>query len=107
MRNTTIVLFILFAIFVGCIFLQIFLSKKESKWFGLILPFISFAYSLLMIFGIAVTDDMSLWNIVGLIISTFFVSNIPTIILLAIYFGCREKIKREKALEKMSIQDLE
>lgn len=99
-----IVLFILLAIFVGC---QIFLSKKESKWFGLILPFISFAYSLLTIFGIATYAGRSLWDTVGLILSTFFTSNIPTIILLAIYFGCREKIKRKKALEKMNIQDLE
>ena len=84
--------------------MQIFLSKKESKWFGLILPFITFAYSLLMVFSIAVTDGM---DIFGLIASTLFVANIPTIILLAIYFGCREKIKRKKALEKMNIQDLE
>jgi len=88
----------------GGIWLQIFLSKKESKWFGLILPFITFAYSLLMVFSIAVTDGM---DIFGLIASTLFVANIPTIILLAIYFGCREKIKRKKALEKMNIQDLE
>ena len=102
-----IVLFILLAIFVGCIFLQIKKKKKESKWFGLILPFISFAYSLLTIFGIATYAGRSLWDTVGLILSTFFTSNIPTIILLAIYFGCREKIKRKKALEKMNIQDLE
>jgi len=91
----------------GGIWLQIFLSKKESKWFGLILPFITFAYSLLMVFSIAMYDGMTGWDIFGLIASTFFISNIPTIILLAIYFGCREKIKRKKALEKMNIQDLE
>ena len=103
----TIALFSLLAIIGGGILLQIFLSKKESKWFGLILPIITFAYSLLTIFGLATTDDMSWWNILGLIASTLFVSNIPTVILLLIYFGCREKIKRKKALEKMNIQDLQ
>lgn len=36
--NTLIAL----AFLVGIVFLQIFLSKKESKWPGLILPIISF-----------------------------------------------------------------
>lgn len=101
------VLFLVLAIITGGIWLQIFLSKKENKWFGLILPFITFAYSLLMVFSIVRTDSMTGWDVFGLIASTFFTSNIPTIILLAIYFGCRESIKREKAFEKMNIQDLE
>ena len=91
----------------GAIWLQVFLSKKENKWLGLTLPFISFAYSLLMVFSIALVDSMTAWEIFGLIASTFFIANIPTIILLAIYWGCREKIRQKKALEKMNIQDLE
>ena len=90
-------------ILAGGIFLQIFLSKKESKWFGLILPFITFAYSLLTLSATVIYDSTTWWNIVWLM----FILNIPTIILLAIYFGCRENIKRKRAIEKMSIQDLE
>lgn len=99
--------FVVLAIMAGGIFLQIYLSQKENKWFGVILPGISFAYSLLMVFGLVPTDDMTWWSIIGLIASTLFIENIPTIILLAIYFGCREKLKQKKGLEKMSIQDLE
>jgi len=33
-----LLLIVMFAIFVGIIVLQVFLSKKDSKWFGLILP---------------------------------------------------------------------
>lgn len=33
--------------------------------------------------------------------------NIPTIVLLAVYFGCREKQRQRKGLEKMQAQDLE
>lgn len=100
-------LLIILIIMVGAICLQIFLSKRESKWFGLILPFIAFAYSLVIVFSFAIYDGMTGWNVFTFIISIFLTANIPTIILLAIYFGCREKIKRKKALEKMNIQDLE
>lgn len=99
-------LIIIAVIMAATIWLQIFLSKKESKWLGLILPFISFAYSLLAVFSVAAFDSMTAWEIFGLIASTFFIANIPTIILLAVYWGCREKIRQKKALEKMNIQDL-
>lgn len=105
--RATIGLFFVLAIIAGGLLLQIFLSKKESKWFGLILPFITFAYSILTVLQIVVTDNMTGWDIFRTVAAAFFLSNIPTIILLAIYFGCREKIKREKLLEKMNIQDLE
>jgi peptidoglycan/LPS O-acetylase OafA/YrhL len=105
--NITTNVFIVLAIMAGGILLQIFLSKNESKWFGLILPFITFSYSLLMVFSIALTDGMTWWDTCGVVASTLFISNIPTIILIAIYLGCREKIRQKKALEKMNIQDLE
>ena len=106
MRAAITLLFLL-AFIAGGILLQIFLSKKENKWLGLILPIIAFAYSLLTISSLARTDDMSWWSILGMVASTLFIANIPTVILLVIYFGCRERIKRKKALEKMNIQDLE
>lgn len=107
MKITLNILVVLAVMIIGMIWLQIFLSKKENKWFGLILPLTTFAYSLLMVFSIYVTDSMTNWEVFGIIASTLFIANIPTIILLGVYFGCREKIKRKKALEKMNIQDLE
>ena len=59
-----------------------------------------------MVLGVAVYDGMDGWEIFILIASTFLLSNIPTIVLLGIYFGCREKMKLRAELEKMSIQDL-
>ncbi|WP_330634645.1 hypothetical protein [Anaerovorax sp. IOR16] len=91
----------------GSICLQIFLSKRENKWFGLVLPLIFFAYSLLMIVSLAIFDGMSHWDIFGLMASTFILSNIPTLVYLIIYFACREKYKQKKELGKMNIQDLE
>jgi hypothetical protein len=37
----------------------------------------------------------------------FLMSNIPTLLFLAIYFACREKRKLRKELDKMNVQDLE
>jgi len=105
MKNVTVLLWILLAVAIGLIWLQIFLSKKESKWFGLILPMITFSFSLLYVLNIMDTGNL-LQNII-LIVSTLLTSNIFTIILLAIYFACREKMKRKAQLEKMNIQDLE
>lgn len=107
MRNIIIMLFIVIVLLVGGIFLQIFLSKKKSKWFGLILPTITFLYSVLMVLSIAVFNGMTGGEVFMLIASTFIFSNIPTIVLLSIYFGCREKMKIRSQLDKMNIQDLD
>lgn len=87
------------------IWLQIFLSRKENKWLGLILPIISFAVSVIAVLGIVPADDAS--TIAMTIISSFLLYNIATAILLVIYFVCRQKRNRQRDLGKMSIQDLE
>lgn len=90
---------------------QIYLSKKDSKWLGLILPGISFSYSLIALAGLlgflsigAQGEDTT--NLIVLSVTTFIYSNIPTAILLGIYFHYREKKKKLKELDKMNIQDL-
>ena len=88
--RTIIVLFIILPILTGGILLQTFLSKKESKWLGLILPGITYAFSLLMVFSLTLTNSMTWWDIFVLISLTFLLANIPTLILLAIYFACRK-----------------
>jgi len=94
-RNIIIAIVLL----IGVIGLQVFLSKKESKVAGLILPMITFAYSLLILFSVI--------GGIGEALSAFFFANLPTAVLLMIYFSCRGKIKKDKELEKMTIKDLE
>ena len=106
MRNATLGVFFLLII-AGGVWLQIFLSKKNNKWLGLVLPIISFGYSLLMVFALAAYNGMTGWDVLWMIVSTLFVSNIPTLILMVIYFACREKMKRKSELAKMNPQDLE
>lgn len=91
--------------FAGMIWLQVFLSKNRNKWLGLILPIIFFAFSLVNLLSIMDTGD-TFKNIV-LIIGVLLLSNIPTLILLIIYWVFREKIKHANELDKMNIQDLE
>ncbi len=88
---------------VGGVLLQVFLSKREGRWPGLILPLLTFLYSLLMVFNVQATGDGFPW---GPVFASLMVGNIPTAILLAIYAACREKRRRNDAVDKMNIQDL-
>ncbi|MDD3164390.1 MAG: hypothetical protein PHS97_00870 [Oscillospiraceae bacterium] len=104
MRNTAILILLGLAMLVGVVLLQIFLSKRKSKWLGLILPMLSAAYSLLMVLNIAAFQAMTGGELLLLVGSVLLIGNLPTLVLLAIYFGCRQK--RRAPLEKMNMQDL-
>ncbi len=87
---------------VGGILLQIFLSRREGRWPGLMLPLLTFLYSLLMVFNVQAGDGFP-W---GPVLASLVLGNIPTVILLAIYAACRERRKRKDDVDKMNIQDL-
>ncbi len=116
MRNVTVILFLMIGIIIGMIFFQIFLSKKENKWYGLVLPIISFLFSLISVANVATpisymssNNSLAETGLAGIIfpmVATFLISNIPTVILLVIYFACREKRRVNKELDKMRIDDL-
>ena len=89
---------------VGVVLLQIFLSRRQNKWAGLILPAIWLIVSVLFILFRTVNADESwFWQVA----SSFLLLNIPTAVLLVIYFICREKFLVQKQVEKMNIQDLD
>ncbi|WP_296143309.1 hypothetical protein [uncultured Anaerococcus sp.] len=105
MRNTNFYLLITLLVFIGVIFVQVKLSSTDSKFFGLILPGISF---ILLSLGSLTYDSIGVSNnssILGQFFG-FLIANIPTFILLAIYFGVREKNRVNKQIEKMNIKDL-
>ena len=104
MRNVAIVLgFGMLVFVVGGILLQIFLSKRERKWPGLVLPLLSLLYSLLMACSAVAYEGGIPW---GAILASLVLGTIPTVILLAVYFACREKFRKRSELDKMSIDDL-
>lgn len=106
MENTLIIILLFFIVVAGAIALQVFLSKKQNKFIGLILPTIALLFSLIMVLNVVFEETMTNWQVFFTLFSTFFVGNIPTIILLAIYFGIREKLKIESELDKTRIKDL-
>lgn len=122
------------AVIAGVICLQIFLSKRQNRWFGLILPMMVFLFSLIAVLsfpafstqGKLTVQEISsdgtvieetivsqqepvehMGTTISRAVTVFILYNIPTVLLLAIYFACREKIKKNSLLDKMNIQDLE
>lgn len=98
------VLLVFLAVLVGGIFLQIYLSKRESKWPGLVLPGLTGLMSL--IGPLSVVDTGSAVSNVLAVLVTLLLGNIPTLILLAIYWAAREKLRKKSELDKMQIDDL-
>lgn len=105
MRITNIIILAVLVI-AGIVCLQIFLSKRESKWPGLVLPILAFLFSLLYPLNMIAPDEGVTVSFIIQMLIVWLMGNIPTIILLAIYFGCRGKQRRNKQLDKMNIQDL-
>ena len=98
---------LVFLLFIVCVIaLQVFLSKRESKWAGLVLPVIAFLFSLLYPLNMVAPSEGVTVGFVFQMIIVWLIGNIPAIVFLAIYFSCREKQRRNKQLDKMNIQDL-
>ena len=103
MRKVAMLLAFLLVFAVGGVLLQIFLSRRESKWPGLVLPLLTFLYALLMACSAEAYNGGFPW---GAVLASLVLGNIPTAVLLAIYCSCRERRKRRDDVEKMNIQDL-
>lgn len=92
------------AIIAGIILFQIYLSKKESRWLGLVLPSILFLLSWLYPLNMLSTGE--LWQDIWAFVIALLLSNIFTVILLVIYAALRLNRRKKAQLEKMNIQDL-
>lgn len=103
-KTVTVVLIMFLVLTAGGVCLQVFLSKRESRWPGLVLPFLAFLYSLLMILNVLDTGSVSR-NVLTVLV-TLLAGNIPTLILLAIYWAAREKRRVKSQIDKMRIDDL-
>ena len=104
MARTMYATIILLVLLAGTVLLQIFLSKRESKWPGLVLPAITFLYSVLMVLNVSAMETAG--AVIAAVLSVLITGNIPTLILLAIYFACHGKQRKKREMEKMSINDL-
>ena len=96
-------LILMLVLLVGVPVLQVFLSRRENRWPGLLLPLLTFLYSLVMVCSVTAYEGGIPW---GASLASLILGNIPTVILLAIYAACREKHRRRSEMDKMNIADL-
>ena len=96
MARTSFAIIMLLVLLAGTILLQIFLSKRESKWPGLVLPAITFLYSLLMVLNLAALGGTQ--GMVVTMTAILITGNIPTLILLAIYTACKISFINRKSI---------
>ena len=103
-KTLVLSLVVLLLFLVGGSLLQIFLSRRESRWPGLVLPLLAFLQSLLLVLNVADTGSAS-QNVLTVLV-TLLVGNIPTLVLLAVYWAAREKIRVKSQMERMEKQDV-
>ena len=101
LANKAIILMLV--LLVGVPVLQVFLSRRENQWLGLLLPMLTFLYSLVMVCSVTAYEGGIPW---GPILASLISGNIPTVVLLVIYFACREKFRRRSEVDKTRIEDL-
>ncbi len=98
----TIIVIILMVL---AVLLQMYLSRKPTRWPGLVLPIIAFLFSLLYPLNMAdFGGDRG--TLIARMLLVWLIGNVPTLILLAIYFAARGKLRRARELNKMDAQDL-
>ena len=101
LANKAIILMLV--LLVGVPVLQVFLSRRENQWLGLLLPMLTFLYSLVMVCSVTAYEGGIPW---GPILASLILGNIPTAVLLVISFACREKFRRRSEVDKTRIEDL-
>ena len=100
---------ILLLVSVDAIALEVYLSRRESKVPGLVLPGILFLgefFVLPNVVAVAFFGAETLAARCVNVILRVFLTLLPTIVLMAVYFLCRRGMNRKKQIEKMNIQDL-
>lgn len=93
-------------IMVGIVVLQIFLSKRENKWAGRILPLIFFVFSLIIPLNMSAIAEPTAAFWIDLIL-IWFIACTPALVLWGIYLACRSSRRNRQEIDKMNIQDLD
>ncbi len=101
----TISIWITFLVLCVGVVLQIWLSGLDSRWPGLVLPFLTFLWAVVRIFMVRFYGLTAI-QMAGMYLGNFLLKNISTLILLAVYFARRAGKRKNKMLDKMNIHDL-
>ena len=90
---------------VFAVLLEMYLSRKPSRWPGLVLPGLALLLSLIYPLSMAALGQDA-GMLAAQMIIVCLIANIPTIILLRVYLVARRSVKRMSEYEKMRAQDL-
>ncbi len=106
MKNILITMMIVLLTLLLSIFLQVFLSKKKNKYLGLILPSLSFIFSLIVLANYVVPNGLKIGPLFMSVLGIFLFANTFTVIYLVIYFIFKHKNDSSSEIDKMNIKDL-
>ena len=96
---------LLILLMIGAVLLEMYLSRKPSRWPGLVLPITAFVISLIYPLNMAnLGGDMA--ALIAQVLLVWLLANIPTFVLLAIYFAARSRMRRTREQNRMSAKDL-
>ncbi len=90
MNNTIVIVLAI----IGALFLQAYLSKGKRRITGLILPSLFFIYSVIAAFRVEPMETFS--QTIALGISTLFVYNVPTAMLIMVYMSIKHGFTRKR-----------
>lgn len=99
------------AITVAAVLLELWLARREKRWPGLLLPLASLVWAAANAFSpLDTPSEAPFWLRLMACLRLFLVENAFTLVLLAIYAGCRERrrrrLRRDRELDRMNIDDL-
>ena len=96
---------IVIVLMVLAVVLQMYFSRKPARWPGLVLPIIAFLFSLLYPLNMAdFGGDRG--ALIAQMLIVWLIGNVPTLILLAIYFAARCRLRRAREFDRIDAQDL-
>ena len=96
---------LLVLLMIGAVLLEMYLSRKPSRWPGLVLPITAFVTSLIYPLNMAnLGGDIA--ALIAQVLLVWLLANIPTFVLLAIYFAARRRMRRTREQNRMSAKDL-
>ncbi len=87
--------FICLAIFAALGAVQYFLSTRENRWVGLILPALFVLYAMLLMVQVTIFSFDSVFEVFLQMFVVFLLANIPTLVLVVLYAACRSKMEQE------------
>lgn len=96
---------------IAAVLLELWLSRREKWWPGLLLPLASFLWAAASVFGVLGNPSTAPFGLrLAACLRLFLVESVQTLVLLVVYIICREARKRrrrrERELDKTRIDDL-